>query len=107
LFFRKDFGGIYQPLHSTAFVYIFYPLQNINLCCCIYITVALSLERYLAVSKPIEYHHTLNSSSKMPRVWAYCISVVVFSVLFNIPKFFELRLTVLNVTDSEVSFQHL
>lgn len=66
-------------------------------------TVALSLERYLAVSKPVEYHQMTNNPSKAPRLVAYCISVVIFSVVFNVPKFFELKLNIFNATNSSVS----
>jgi hypothetical protein len=38
-------------LHSYAVVYFFYPLRNINLCCCIYITVALAMERYIKTDR--------------------------------------------------------
>ena len=48
--------------------------------------------RYLSVSKPIEYHNTVTASqSKWPRILRYILPVLIFSTLFNLPKFFELR----------------
>jgi hypothetical protein len=44
---EKTFIVKLSPLHCFAVVHLFYPLRNINLCCCIYITVALAMERYL------------------------------------------------------------
>ncbi len=58
-------------------------------CCCIYITVALALERYRAVWHPVEYHNAMSSGSPWRRV-ATCIApVIMLSVAFNFPKFFE------------------
>ena len=122
---------------SIVFTTVYFPLvqfHNMILCCCIYITVVLALERYRAVWHPVEYHHVVNAGSPWKRsVYVgdrdpplkepfpkllnqvrlirecrgrqtpspktglylsyrvfYCISpVVVFSVLFNVPKFFE------------------
>ena len=63
------------------------------MCCSTYITVVLALERYRAVWRPIEYHNNVNSS---PHPWrrvfkSYIVPVVIFSILFNLPKFFETR----------------
>jgi hypothetical protein len=88
---EKAFIVKLAPFHTLAVVHFFYPLRNINLCCCIYITVGLAMERYLAVSKPIEYHNAVNlSGSKWPRIMAYVSAVLFFSVVVNITKFFEL-----------------
>ena len=46
----------------------------------------------MSVSKPIEYHNTVTASqSKWPRILRYILPVLIFSTLFNLPKFFELR----------------
>ncbi len=37
------------------------------LCCCIYITVVLALERYRAVWHPVEYHHMVNAGNPWRR----------------------------------------
>ncbi len=37
------------------------------LCCCIYITVVLALERYKAVWHPVEYHHVINAGNPWKR----------------------------------------
>ena len=59
------------------------------LCTCIYLTVALALERYRAVWRPIEYHNAVNAGSPWRRVAHCVVPVVVFSVAFNLPKCFE------------------
>ena len=82
-------------IQNQAFEYIFgyflYQFHNMIVCCCTYITVVLALERYRAVWRPIEYHNTVNSS---PNPWRrvcfeYIIPVVLGSIIFNLPKFFE------------------
>jgi hypothetical protein len=78
-------------VHTTVFVYALYPLHNITLCLSIYMTVFLAMERYRAVSKPIDYHTIIVSGRQWQRVFHYVIPVVVLSVAFNLPKFFELR----------------
>ena len=63
-------------------------------CCSTYTTVVLALERYRAVWRPIEYHNNVNSSPHpWRRVLVYIVPVVIFSALFNIPKFFETKFT--------------
>ncbi len=41
--------------------------HNMILCCCIYITVVLALERYRAVWHPVEYHHVVNAGNPWKR----------------------------------------
>ena len=62
-----------------------------SLMCSNNITVVLAIERYIAVTRPIEYHINVTSSGSSPwrRVALYMVPTVAFSILFNIPKFFE------------------
>jgi len=77
-------------IHTMVFPYAFYPLHNIMLVLSIYMTVILAMERYRAISKPIDYHTIIVSGKQWQRVFHYVVPVVFFSVLFNMPKFFEL-----------------
>ncbi len=77
--------------HTSIFVYALYPLHNITLCISIYLTMILAMERYRAVSQPIDYHAIIVSGRQWQRVTRYVLPVLVFSLCFNIPKFFELR----------------
>ena len=77
-------------IHTMVFPYAFYPLHNIMLVLSIYMTVILAMERYRAISKPIDYHTIIVSGKQWQRVFHYVVPVVIFSVLFNMPKFFEL-----------------
>ena len=55
--------GMSTDLHTYMFVHTLYPLHNITLCLSIYMTVALAMERYLAVTKPIDYHMVIGKLS--------------------------------------------
>merc|ERR1719204_1090979 len=52
----------------------------------IYSTVALAVERFIAVCYPFLKYRRIYSSS------CFIIPVVLFSVVYNIPKYFELTL---------------
>ena len=80
-------------IHEYLFGYFLYQFHNMIVCCCTYVTVVLALERYRAVWRPIEYHNNVNSS---PHPWrrvfkSYIVPVVLFSIFFNLPKFFETK----------------
>lgn len=51
----------------------------------VYLTVLISAERYTAICKPLQTKQLRNLS----RMRTAITSIIVFSVLFNIPKFFE------------------
>lgn len=89
--FRKFFAA--NDVHQLVFIYFLYQLQNIALSCSIYMTVLLAVERYWAVSRPVQYHLMVNANVANPwrRVMAYVAPTVIFASLFNMPKCFELE----------------
>ena len=80
------------------FAYFVYYFANVTKCCSIFMTMALTFERFLAMK--------LNSPpSVIPRNYSNCLQwvkmlllcvcpVVIFSMLFNIPKMFEVEVGV-------------
>ena len=52
--FRKGFA-LTSTLHLVMFPYFLYPLLSIAVTASIYMTVAIALERYIAVHYPIDY----------------------------------------------------
>ena len=72
--------------NTSTIIILVYLLRSV------YTPFELITLRYLSVSKPIEYHNTVTASqSKWPRILRYILPVLIFSTLFNLPKFFELR----------------
>lgn len=56
-------------------------------------TVAIALERYVAVHYPINYSQAMNDSRELKRrLMKYLIPVVALSIAMNVTKFFEIRL---------------
>ena len=56
-----------------------------------HLPVVLALERYRAVWHPIEYHNSLGAGQPWKRVMTYVGPAVLFAVLVNLPKFFEVK----------------
>uniref|UniRef100_A0A915L086 G-protein coupled receptors family 1 profile domain-containing protein n=1 Tax=Romanomermis culicivorax TaxID=13658 RepID=A0A915L086_ROMCU len=71
-----------------SYVPTVYPLSHIAQTCSTYVTVIVTVERYVAVLHPIKYR------SMPKKIRAAVLSVVFvtfFSVLYNFPKFFEVE----------------
>ena len=86
---------VFSQAHEYVFAYFLYQFHSFVLVCCMYITVALALERYQAACKPVEYYNKTKGVNPMTRVFLYYVlPVIVFSCLMNIPKWFEIELRV-------------
>ena len=89
-------GREYSEAHEYAFAYFLYQFHSYVLCCSMYITISLALERYRAVCKPVEYYNNTRGVNPWKKMGlGYLIPVMFFSLLFNVPKLFEIRLGVL------------
>ena len=85
----------HNEFHEYAFAYGLYQLHSFVLCGSIFMTVALSLERYRAVWRPVEYHNQCIGVNPWKRALvSYLLPVMLFSTLFNIPKFLEVEILV-------------
>ena len=78
---------------ATMLLYVFRPIQSISMYASIYTTLALSYDRYKAISKPQEYRvrERLASSTRCGDLTlpiTYLIKVLVPSVVFFFPQFF-------------------
>ena len=85
--------------HNVFFVYFLYPIHNIVLCLSIFMTVGLAKERFKAISDPIDYHAIMVSGRQWQRVFKYVLPVFAMSVLFNLPKFFELKIEYIDLAE--------
>ena len=99
--FRRHIGS--TSLHHYVFVIFLYPFRNTVMCCSIYITVILALERYNALAAPTTCHRKNSLFRTQRSLKTYCVMhwarvmkyvgpIIIFSSLFYIPKLFELRL---------------
>jgi len=98
--FRNHFGS--TNYHVYMFVVFLYPFRSIVMCCSMYITVVLALERYNALVRPISHQapslRTGRQSLKQyfmlhcVRLLKYILPIIILSTLFYIPKRLELDL---------------
>ena len=75
---------------QNAFVYFLYPLRSVFMLSSILMTVALSMERYMAVVHPAEHYGRCTGDVRR-RHFYYVFSVLSFSLIYNLPKFFDFR----------------
>ena len=81
-------------LHDYIFVIIVYPVRSMLMCCSTYTTLELAFERYNNVCKPIanfQKHGNRRQKSEWKRLAINIVPVLIFSILFYLPKFFELK----------------
>jgi len=81
---RNNHEDYYPEALLAVFPYFHYPLYRLSLCCSIFIVVSITIERFLAVTKP---HYRLVSNVK--RAVCYIVPCVLLAVLLNLSKFFE------------------
>ena len=78
----------YQTIHLYLFPKLLRPLQSISMMASIYTTIVVAFGRYLAVSKPITTMVN-NVQGGWKAVIKYVLPVIVFSIIFKLPIFFE------------------
>ena len=93
------------PVQQYLFAHFFYPFRSMAMCSSIYTTLALTLERYQAITSPIEYRNRSANMTLGKRLFIYVAPVTFLSFLYYLPKFFDLYIdqvsnctTVVNVT---------
>ena len=90
---------IYSLWYTTVCAYILVPLMRILMCCLIYMTIVLSLDRYNAVSNPTNYRFNNYRLKKFSlcnpcrNVAKFVGTVVLIAIAFSIPSFFETTIT--------------
>ena len=98
--FRKHFD-LETYAHQILFPQVLYPAQNIFMSASIYLTCGITIERYIAVYYPINYNKSVaTSSSSKCRLIKYVIPIVALSILINVPKFFEAKVSYKRQFDS-------
>ena len=80
-------------IHQKIFTSFLYPSRNVTMCCSTYMTVILALDRYNALFKPAKYNSTIRTTSHpIIYVLRYTVPIIFLSVVFNIPKYFDLEI---------------
>jgi len=74
-----------SDVYTILFPYFLHPFTDIAMAGTIFMTVAITVERYLGLCHPL-----LNPQSR--KSWFYVVPVLLFSVLLNVPKFLEIKL---------------
>ena len=95
--FRNHFGS--TNIHTYMFAVFLFPFRSIVMCCSIYTTVMLAMERYNALVRPISHHGANLRSGKKTikgyfqmhwvRLFKYIGPIVILASLIYIPKWFE------------------
>eukprot|EP00090_Calanus_glacialis_P040751 TRINITY_DN71250_c0_g1_i1.p1 TRINITY_DN71250_c0_g1~~TRINITY_DN71250_c0_g1_i1.p1 ORF type:complete len:343 (-),score=33.78 TRINITY_DN71250_c0_g1_i1:217-1119(-) len=74
-------------------------MSAVAFCASIYMTLAVTVERYIAVCRPHQYRNISQTMSNTKRLLVYIVPVTVLSFALNIPKFMEVTLTQNNGTN--------
>jgi len=78
------------PVQQYLFAHVFYPFRSMAMCCSIYSTLVLTLERYQAITSPIQYRNRSANMTLGKRLFIYIAPVTFISFLYYLPKFFDL-----------------
>ncbi|CAH2004004.1 unnamed protein product [Acanthoscelides obtectus] len=82
------YSGLFFTYYYIVFPHIAplaYPLAMVSQTASVYLTVTISLERFVAVCFPLK----AKSLCTYGRARIYVIAIVIFSVLYNVPRLFE------------------
>lgn len=87
--FRKQFLLV-SNVHIILFPYLLYPFNQMAITGSIFMTVAIALERYIAVHYPLDYSQAMHEANALTkRIVKYVSAVIFLSVVFTITRFFE------------------
>ena len=75
----------FENIHAPATPWIIYPFALIGQTSSVYVTIAITFERYIAVCLPLR----ARSLCTYGRARLYILSIVLFSILYNVPRFLE------------------
>ena len=76
----------------TTFPKFTYPVWSISLTMSIFLTVGITHERYIAIKYPIIHRQRMRSGKyRRINLLKYMVCVFICTMIFNIPKFFEIE----------------
>ena len=80
--------------------YFWNPVKNILMSWETFLLMSIALERFLAVCHPLLYRAHKARHSQVIHMITYIVPSFIFSIAINIPKFFETKLIIKNVTNA-------
>ena len=85
---------LFKPCSITGYLQLLvYPLRKISMCFSIYMTVVLSLERFLAVTYPIRHRNRSIGRTWLGQFVKYISPAFVVScIIFGLPLFFAFKM---------------
>ena len=86
----EQLSGAGSAFANTIFVHLLYPTRNMLMCASIYMTIGLACERFNSTSNPY-LHRARQHMNACYRLSVYILPVISFSMVYNIPKFFDLK----------------
>jgi len=104
-----DLGGLFTQYHHHLFPYFLHPFHNILLTCSIFMTISISIERYLVIF----HNNYYKKRSGFCTIICHVIPVIFLSIIINIPVFFASKVMVsgeatwLAVTDLRLSYLYI
>ena len=79
-------------LHQILFIRFVYPIRNVLMCSSIYMNIAITFERYQAITSPAK-HRAKATMNVTKRILTCTIPILIICTLYYSPKFFELELS--------------
>ena len=93
LFILADiFIDMQNVIYIYTFPYFWNPLKNIVMSWETFLTMSIATERFLAVCRPLFYRRHKLRTSSLIYLLTFILPGLVFALLINIPKFFEVEL---------------
>ena len=80
----------FSSIQPKLFAHFLYPFRSMAMCSSIYTTLVLTLERYQAITSPIQYRIRNANTILSKRLCIYIVPVMLFSFVYYFPKFFDL-----------------
>ena len=80
----------YTFAQQYIFANFIYPIRSVFLCSSIYMTIALTLERYQAIASPVQYR-ARGSDNQTKRLLTYVLPILIVNLIYYAPKILELE----------------
>ena len=77
-----------SPEYVIVFAKLMYPMSHISMSASIYMTIGLSIERYIYINHPMAHKRLMETSNCRIRCYVkYILPITIFFILLNLPHF--------------------